>query len=168
MNNKIPCCIVDDHCDVIPFLQALWRSKKIPFGDIFLLHVDSHADLGLPKVDSTNTYKERSFFEDLLVSDNGISEFILPLVCNGHVNHICWLHPKFVNEMNFKNPTSFEIGNTASGTVGVTLQHPYYYEDGVVYTSEELSDKISATALSIQLQPQLQLQPNVSVINHGF
>jgi hypothetical protein len=36
----IPCCVVDNHCDVVPFLQAAWRARALPFGGIHLLHFD--------------------------------------------------------------------------------------------------------------------------------
>ena len=44
----LPCCLVDDHCDAVPFLHALWKTKRIQFDHLALLHVDSHPDLVVP------------------------------------------------------------------------------------------------------------------------
>ena len=74
----IPCCIVDDHCDVIPFLHACWQAKKIQFADLALLHVDSHPDLVVPACSVTEMH-DKELLYDLLEETGGISEFILPL-----------------------------------------------------------------------------------------
>lgn len=36
----IPCCVVDNHCDVVPFLQAAWKAKCLPFTGLEIVHFD--------------------------------------------------------------------------------------------------------------------------------
>lgn len=42
-------CVVEDHCDIIPFLLASWRAKKLPIKNACMIHFDSHPDLSIPK-----------------------------------------------------------------------------------------------------------------------
>ena len=138
MSGLIPCCIVDDHCDIIPFLQACWRSKKIPFNGLKIIHFDSHADLGLPAT-KVKDFLCKKRLEEILSTEDGISEFILPLVCCGHFDEINWIYPEFIVEPPFPIISNFHIGNGSEGVGAVTLQHPYYFEDGNVYHNTEIS-----------------------------
>jgi UPF0489 domain len=143
---EILCGVVDDHSDIVPFLQAAWRAKKIPFQFDFFLHFDSHADLGLPSsISNVKDFSNSTILLDKLNEPSGISEFILPLVYNGHFNRIYWIHPPDIDAIYDNTGSngilSYLIGNCARDQiVGVTLQHPYYFDDGLVYAAEDLTD----------------------------
>jgi len=84
----IHCCIVEEHCDIVPFLHALIRASMLPMSNILLVHVDAHPDL-VP-IDPPRFFRDlsdTSLFEDAMNCDGGIAEFILPLAYNGHISN---------------------------------------------------------------------------------
>ena len=108
----IHCCLVDDHHDVLPFLVACIRAKKIPIikkkdksnsiideNDVIMIHIDSHPDFSLPsKNDITDGYdiNEWSNYNNLnsiLNNEGGIAEFIIPAIFNNYVNKVIWIKP---------------------------------------------------------------------------
>jgi hypothetical protein len=136
----IPCCIVDDHCDIVPFLHALWRSKKLSLTNLTYFHIDSHPDLTPPAV-NLHSLTNLSLLYDLIENSEGnISEFILPLFINGHLQKIFWLHQSFCSQFSSQTSNySFYLGNSVSNQkMSVTCQEPYYLDEGLVYGLEEL------------------------------
>eukprot|EP01038_Epipyxis_sp_PR26KG_P010844 gene10844-14557_t len=110
------CAIVDDHNDIIPFLFACWRSKKvfrISDSDIncsvSVLHFDAHPDLSLPLSNSQHSqhtqpieYNKNSFsswnnpvelIDTLSSRQEGVAEFLIPLFTNHLIDQICWIRP---------------------------------------------------------------------------
>jgi hypothetical protein len=142
-NKSIPCCIVDDHCDIVPFLHALWRSKKLSLSNLSYFHIDSHPDLTPPAAD-VHSLTNLSMLYDLLENTEGnISEFILPLSINGHIDQIFWLHQSFCLQFSAQTSNySFYLGNDMSNqTIGVTCPEAYYLDEGLVYELEELESQ---------------------------
>ena len=136
MVESIHCCVVDDHCDIVPFLHACWKSKILPVDGLSLIHVDSHPDLSPPPT-SVEKFTDSEHLYEILEGVGGIAEFILPLAYNGHFNRgIIWLHPEWSHQLPIES-TNFHIGD-ANGRCGVTLMEPYYLVAGVVYDISEL------------------------------
>jgi hypothetical protein len=132
----IPCCLVDDHCDVVPFLHALWRAKKISCENLVFFHVDSHPDL-VPPPASVQDLTNIATLYDLLDGEGGISEFILPLCLNNHLERIVWLHQSFCDQFP-DGHLPFYLGDNCDGRACVSLEESYYYDEGLVYAKEEL------------------------------
>lgn len=49
MPEPIPIEVVDDHNEALNFYYKLIARNKIPFGDMCLVHFDSHPDLASPE-----------------------------------------------------------------------------------------------------------------------
>lgn len=143
---SIPCCIIDDHCDLIPFLHALWRTKKLNYSNLFFFHIDSHPDLVPPIPSSSadniccNDLQNISILYDLLNTPGSISEFIIPLYINQHITNMIWLHPS--SSQQFLNQKyQFYVGDIDNNRgIGVTLQESYYYDEGLVYDINDLTN----------------------------
>lgn len=133
----IYCCIVDDHCDIVPYLHSCWKSKKIPLENILLIHVDSHPDLSPPPI-SVNEFSDRVKLCEALEQVGGISEFILPLVYNGHLNEVVWVKPNWSDQID-EGHYPFYLGDHENQS-RVSLEVPYYFDEGNVYASEEMSN----------------------------
>jgi hypothetical protein len=136
MARSVPCGIVDDHCDVVPFLHALWREKKISSQNLVFFHVDSHPDL-VPPPASVLELTNIATLYDLLDGEGGISEFILPLCVNNHLEKIVWLHQSFCHQFP-DGHLPFYLGDNSDGRACVSLQESYYYDEGLVYPTDEL------------------------------
>ena len=166
---KIPVCIVDEHHDVVPFLFALIRSGKLPFPpkgitlpasspEVILVHIDAHPDLQPPSFSSSSSSEctdsfmsvvpsfartvqdSHSFLEQLYSSSGAISEFILPLLYNRYLTSMIWIRSPWSNQLD-DGKYRFIIGDTAhDGSAAVTLPAPYYFDEGIVYTADELDD----------------------------
>mmetsp|Transcript_3763 Transcript_3763/g.5839 ORF Transcript_3763/g.5839 Transcript_3763/m.5839 type:complete len:455 (-) Transcript_3763:268-1632(-) len=137
----IHCCIVDDHCDIIPFLHSCYRINLLPSSNVSLIHIDSHPDL-VPPADTLSSLSDTSHLYTLMESNGSISEFILPLIVNGHVSHIVWLCPYWSDQFNAGH-YQFLIGDNSDGLAAVTCQEPYYYDEGLVYDQSELTHTCS-------------------------
>lgn len=160
MKKRIPLCIIDDHCDLIPFLHACWRRKRIISSNLLLFHIDSHPDLVPPTIAPANAtaarfstssasvteYQDNQRLYDLLDGEGGISEFILPLLVNGHIDQILWLHQKWCQQFQ-DGKRRFYIGDNKDGHAVVTLKESYYYDEGIVYEEYEIENKTSINLL---------------------
>ena len=108
----IECCLVEDHCDIVPFIQSLLRAKKIKNVPNRMLHFDSHPDLSLP-TNQTNTHdwKDLNKLWDILnQSESGISEFVIPLVCSNIISTVTWVKPRWSSQFGVGSP-QFTVGN---------------------------------------------------------
>jgi hypothetical protein len=138
--------LVEDHCDIVHFLHALTRSKKIPSQDVKLIHFDSHPDM-MPLVEHNvlDCYSYQQLCTHL-EGEMGISQFILPLLYTGQLNSVVWVKSKWAHQ--FKEGSyNFHIGNY-SGADGkdspktrVSLEHSYYLDENMVENAEMLSEK---------------------------
>lgn len=134
----INCCIVDDHCDILPFLHACWKAKVIPMTGLSLVHVDSHPDL-VPPNTSVERFTDAQHLYDVLEGVGGIAEFLIPIMYNGHFeNGLIWLRPEWSNQLTDSCKGRFSVGDNRQGRCCVTLQEPYYFDECVVYHPEEL------------------------------
>lgn len=152
-NTAIHCCIVEEHCDIVPFIHALMRAKRLPLTDILLIHIDAHPDL-VP-------ISEPFFFRDLsdteaysnaLDRDGGIAEFILPLVYNGHISEILWVRSSWSQQIR-DGSYEFKIGDSTT-RAGVTLKSSYYYDDGVVFDEKDLEPGARSLRLGVCLSTE--------------
>jgi hypothetical protein len=79
-DSAVHCCIVEDHCDILPFLRACWRKKLFTSSDLLLIHFDAHPDLAVPSTTTVQDWLNLDQLHDTLSEDEcGISEFLIPL-----------------------------------------------------------------------------------------
>ena len=151
INPDIHLCIVNDHSDIVPFLHQCWKRKLMPFYDNKIVHFDSHPDLSLPRGYTIANLEDPKLLLNILETEDGISEFLLPLVSNKNIDQICWVRPRWCRQEFQTGKQSFHIGDICvpnceewrdcsdSGTLGVSCQDSYYFEDGSVFETHELS-----------------------------
>jgi hypothetical protein len=85
---------------------------------------------------------------DLLEECGGISEFILPLVVNGHFGQgVTWLHQPWAEQIPL-GASTFLIGDNSAAMSGVSSVASYYLDEGLSYGKEELSHGVEMTLLS--------------------
>lgn len=147
MKVLLHCCVVEEHCDIVPFLYALMRAKKIGMSELSLLHFDAHPDLmpvAHPYVFNNTRSTEKLI--DILSEPGGISEFILPLFYNGFVNNMCWVRSDWSHQLK-DGVYEFKIGEANSRAV-TTLASSYYFDEGLVYDEIDLSD-IATVSLTV-------------------
>ena len=138
---SIKCCIVDDHCDIIPFLFSCWKAKKIELNNNIFIHFDSHPDLIPPNSLSIKDYCNQQKIYETLEQEGGISEFILPLFINNHINKVIWIHQFWCLQFLEDGNKSYFIGDNQDGIASVSLKESYYFDEGLVFLSEELQFK---------------------------
>ena len=138
--------VVEDHCDIVHFLHALVRSKRISSRDVHLLHFDSHPDM-IPLVDHSvlDCYSYESLTAHL-DGEMGISQFILPLLYTDQLKSAVWVKCDWADHRkedlytfhmgNFSKPNSHDPPKTR-----VTLEHSYYLDESMVEQIENLTDK---------------------------
>jgi len=148
---QIHCCLVDDHHDVLPFLVACIRAKKIPTikrkdnsnsiidkNDVIMIHIDSHPDFSLPsKNDIRNGYDIKEFsnynnLNNILNNEGGIAEFILPCIFNNYINKVVWIKPPWSQQFSC-GYYNFNIGNNiTSNNAAVTLSSSYFIGESII------------------------------------
>lgn len=153
----IHCCLVDDHHDVLPFLVACIRAKKIPIikkkdnsnsiideNDVIMIHVDSHPDFSLPSKNhindgyDINEWSNYNNLNSILNNEGGIAEFIIPAIFNNYINKVIWIKPIWSKqfECGYYN---FDIGNNVcSNSAAVTLSSSYYIGESIICKKENL------------------------------
>ena len=181
----IECCIVEDHYDIVPFIQSLLRAKKIKNVPIRMLHFDSHPDISVPTnlTDQTNTHDWKDFnklWDILNQFESGISEFIIPLICNNIISNVTWVKPRWSSQFDVGSH-QFTVGNikynrnaivdynnkhvassrrshnTASDNdtlvAAISTKHPYYLGDHVLCDDEDMvpTDKIDIVFNVVEL-----------------
>jgi hypothetical protein len=137
--DPIHCCIVQDHHQVVRFLQSCWRGKVIPRDGLDMLHYDSHPDMAIMrpergelKVDATPSSDDtltspkhqqlqlkqaawRDWFDmrslaDRLDCQQGIAEWVLPLTGAGGRHIDCVLWVKPTRACGQSWCTQFDCG----------------------------------------------------------
>ena len=163
---SLPVCIVEDHCDILFFIAALYRAKIPPLynhddkytdnSSLLLLHFDAHPDLAAPSHTPCRVqdFSNLSILAEILSGEGGIAEFLLPPCYTGLIEEVVWVKPSWANQFEAGN-YSFLLGNattsdddyeqegkgkeeTITQRVGVSLLHPYYTDEGQVYGEDEL------------------------------
>ena len=89
-----------------------------------------------------------TLLDRLLDSEGGISEFIIPLVLNGHITEgVYWVKPSWSHQI--ANGTyKFAVGDVCGSSdcpLGVTAHLDYYFDDGLVYGEDELHNVSNLT-----------------------
>ena len=163
----IECCLVEDHCDIVPFIQSLLRAKKIKNAPYRMLHFDSHPDLSLP-TNQTNTHdwKDLNKLWDILnQSESGISEFIIPSICSNIISTLTWVKPSWslqfgvgshrftVGNIKHKSNTVADMNNMHAAlsssshksvsdndrlVAAISTIHAYYLGDHVICDDEDM------------------------------
>ena len=135
---EIPLCIVNDHSDIVPFILACIRAKKLPATGSPILHFDAHPDMAVPtpvdlSYDSVQHFKDpRSLFYDVLSSEGCIGEFLIPMLYQRWISSVIWVRSPWSKQIP-DGCHEFYIGNEyTSGRVAVDLLQSYYMDDHVV------------------------------------
>lgn len=106
----------------------------------------------------------------LLDSDGGISEFLLPLVINGHVTEgIRWVKPVWSNQIDCGRYL-FRVGDVVAQQghldllheppVGVDAPLPYYFDDGLAYNCQELCNTVAVRLNVVDLHAPIDADPS--------
>lgn len=133
---SLHCCIVEDHCDVVPFLCALFATRLLSRGNF--VHFDAHPDLSVASQPcSVLDFKNEEKVMAVMQNEGGISEFLLPLLYLEVLAHVDWVKPSWSSQFDVGD-YKLMFGDLVDGTLGVTLSHPYYLDEGVVYDEVEL------------------------------
>ncbi|OLP80252.1 UPF0489 protein C5orf22-like [Symbiodinium microadriaticum] len=91
----LPVFVCEYHDEALRFLHFCIRRRKIPFGDLAMVHLDAHPDLSA----STQLEADRIYDSPLEVyaalreEDGGIAQWILPAVYGGHLSSVWWVRP---------------------------------------------------------------------------
>ena len=147
---QLHCCIVEDHSDIVPFLHALVRAKKLEFGAA-IFHFDAHPDMSLPCGHPVEAWQSStSLYYDVLNTEGCISEFLLPLSYTKIINEIVWIRSSWCDQFE-DGSVSFLVGNSntndedddgdvkdKTSVAAVTFHAPYYLDEGVVVDKTEI------------------------------
>lgn len=138
----IECIIVDDHCDIVPFIHALYRSKKLSFSHPppNMLHFDSHSDLSLPPSPTLDWLDKEALYR-LLHSPGGISEFLIPLLYMRLLASLTWIHPPWTNHSHncSKGPIRMKVGDSKIDNLAKSSWiHQDYIDDGSISLEENM------------------------------
>jgi len=100
--SRLETCIVDDHCDVVPFIFAYWRKHKIRC-PVPMIHFDSHPDMAVPSCKTPFAIREWRnkdiLLEQILVEEGCIAEWILPLFALNILSQVVWIRPEWSNQL---------------------------------------------------------------------
>ena len=89
-----------------------------------MCHIDAHPDLSINQNCKVAKFRDTEYLYSLLnYSDGAISEFILPLIVNGHINEMIWVKPHWSTQIS-SGAYSFLIGDHHESLLGnVSLQN---------------------------------------------
>lgn len=129
--------VAEDHHDVLPWIHAAMRRKRVPVTDVTLIHYDAHPDLGAVNKAAV-CRNPRALYDFLDASEFGIAEWILPLVFQGHVPRVVWVKPDFADQFAV-GEYDLRVGEEpSSGKLAVDCAASYFVEDES-YTAEPLA-----------------------------
>ncbi|KAG5182584.1 UPF0489 domain-containing protein [Tribonema minus] len=95
----IPCHVVEDHHDALPFWHLAMRRKRLAQQGITMVHIDAHPDLCVTEdMQADICFQPRALYDALDNSVGGIAEWIIPLVYEGHLDTIWWLRPPWADQ----------------------------------------------------------------------
>jgi len=151
----IPCCIVNDHSDIEPFLLACIRAKRLSTRCV-MVHFDAHPDMSVPtpveqKYDSVLSWKDpHVLYYDVLSSEGCIGEFLLPMMYQRWLSSVIWVRSPWCDQIR-DGSHEFLCGNCtvsdehAPQEMGkgrdqcmVSMAEPYFLDEGVCADSAEL------------------------------
>lgn len=88
MSNKFNIHIVEDHNDALEHIYKEIGTKRINFGELTMIHFDSHPDLSLPDINADDVFSRQKLFDYL-----SIENWICPAVYAGHLENLVWVKP---------------------------------------------------------------------------
>ena len=142
------CCIVEDHCDIVPFLHACFRKKICcPMKKLLFVHFDAHPDMSVPTTTKLTDWTNLTSLHDALEDDVcGISQFIVPLVANEIISKVVWIRSPWSDQID-DGRYHYHVGdliNPSSGDcdirrdAAVSLAVDYYVDDDSYRPESEL------------------------------
>jgi len=140
---SIPCVVMASHSSCLQALHTLIRKGLVPFTVAVLVHVDSHPDMMLPAIRLPDDDVE-AWYDYLEHATGGIAEWLLPAVARGHVQHLVWMRARWCTQLMLQRDTDFVIGETPSGRLGVTLDEPYFADEGHAFAAHQLGNAVHA------------------------
>lgn len=147
------CCIVDDHCDIVPFLIGFYRVRKFDVNaTVDLVHVDAHPDFSIPSSSLSNTivdWNDSDLLYSILEEEGGISEFLIPLFARGLFRHMVWIRSAYADQFN-DGDYDFKCFDSSSGKPKVDLKVPYYIDEGD-YTEAKEDNRSATVTLSLSV-----------------
>ena len=112
---KIPCCVVNDHCDILPFVCACIRANKLST-EALMVHFDAHPDLSVPtpaalEYDTVQAWNSPGdIYYDVLSSEGSISEFLLPMMYQRWLATVLWVRSPWCDQIR-DGQYNFRCGN---------------------------------------------------------
>ena len=93
--DKLPVIICEWHQQVLPHIHRAIATRYLPENGLKMLHFDSHPDLTFPiNLPAEECFKKESLYEEVEIAD-----WILPLVYEGHLDHVVWIKPPWANQI---------------------------------------------------------------------
>lgn len=145
----------EDHCDLVPFLHAYYRVHKVPFkpDPVVLLHIDAHPDLSLPSQApraSVAQWRQPDSLYDILDSEGGIAEFLLPLFATNCLQEMVWVRPPWATQLP-DGSVSFHIFEQ-QGRPYVNYECAYYLDnqDFAAPASDEMVAEVHLTTCTVE------------------
>lgn len=157
-SRDLHCCIVEDHCDVVPFLHACMRKKICcPTKKLLFVHFDAHPDMSVPTTTKLSDWNNLTSLHDTLEDDVcGISQFIVPMVANEIISKVVWIRSPWSDQID-DGSYHYHVGDLISPSSGdgdvrrdaaVSLAVDYYVDDDSYRPESELH---MATAKTVNL-----------------
>jgi len=134
--------IVEDHDDALQIIYREIGAKRIPFGDLALIHFDAHPDLMIPdKLQADDATNKSKLFDSL-----GIENWIFPAVYAGHFSTIVWVRPTWacqIPDTEPDRPMDLVIGkDPVSGLLKVSCLHDYFLSALIYAPAEKLKNAV--------------------------
>lgn len=146
---EIHCCVVDDHCDVVPFLQhfqRLYYGRGLGKLKALVIHVDAHPDLSVPSStlsESVDDWNDPdSLYDILLEEEGGIAEFLIPLAYQDIFSQIVWVRSPWALQL----PDGTCTFSVSRKPVRVNYKAAYYLDEAVF---AEISPKEKAFEITL-------------------
>lgn len=135
-HKKIPIYIVENHHEVVPFIQKNIGSKHLPVSGSTFVHFDSHPDMLIP-IDMPAGYV---FDKNKLYGSLSIENWMMPLAYAGHLGHLIWIKPPWAHQIEDTSLT-FNIGRVkASGTIRLDCKETYFVSECLYEHQKNLND----------------------------
>lgn len=131
---EIHCCVVDDHCDVVPFLQhfqRLYFGRGLGKLKALVVHVDAHPDLSVPSSNLSESVHDwndpDNLYDILLEEEGGIAEFMIPLIYQDIFSQVVWVRSPWASQL----PNGTCTFSVSRKPVRVNYKTPYYLDEAV-------------------------------------
>lgn len=127
----VHCCIVDDHCDILPFVHEYFRlNSEFNDGSALFVHIDAHPDMSIPSASfckSSDDWNDLDRLYDIILEEEGgISEFIIPLFYQNIISSVLWIRSPWSNQFP-DGQLSFHVFHQSLKT---DLCSSYYCDEG--------------------------------------